>query len=217
MDFSFAEEQDDLRREARAFLEANPAPSDEQLAELGWVGILDSGDFTFLDAAVLFEELGRVHYEGPWAERELGDDRRRLLSAYALQAVGIGSKAVELAIAYVSEREQFGRKIGSYQAVAHPLVDAYVAVELARSLAYWSAWCVAEGDELADVACLAAKSQATEAAVFACERSIQAHGGIGFTWEHPLHRYYKRALQLESALGYGREHRAEVASFLLPS
>ena len=62
MDFSFAEEQDDLRREARAFLEANPAPSDEQLAELGWVGILDSGDFTFLDAAVLFEELGRVHY-----------------------------------------------------------------------------------------------------------------------------------------------------------
>ncbi len=120
--------------------------------------------------------------------------RRRLLAALALEAVGIGSKVTELAIAYVSEREQFGKKIGSYQAVSHSVVDAYVAVELARSLAYWAAWCVAEGDEQADLAVAAAKSQATEAAVPACEKSIQAHGGIGFTWEHPLHRYYKRAL-----------------------
>jgi alkylation response protein AidB-like acyl-CoA dehydrogenase len=62
---------------------------------------------------------------------------------------------------------------------------------------------------------MAAKSQASEAAVLACEKSIQAHGGIGFTWEHPLHRYYKRALWLEGALGYGREHRAEIAQSLL--
>ena len=217
MDFSFSPEQEDLRREARAFLEANPEPSGDQLAELGWVGALASDELTFLDAAVLFEELGRVHYAGPWVEQELGGDRRRLLAAYALQAVGIGAKATELAIAYASEREQFGRKIGSYQAVSHPLVDAYVAVELARSLAYWAAWCVAEDDAQADVAVAAAKAQATEAAVAACETSIQAHGGIGFTWEHPVHRYYKRALWLESALGHGRAHRAEVASFLLSS
>jgi alkylation response protein AidB-like acyl-CoA dehydrogenase len=217
VDFSFSPEQEDLRREARAFLEANPEPSGDQLAELGWVGALASDELTFLDAAVLFEELGRVHYAGPWVEQELGGDRRRLLAAYALQAVGIGAKATELAIAYASEREQFGRKIGSYQAVSHPLVDAYVAVELARSLAYWAAWCVAEDDAQADVAVAAAKAQATEAAVAACETSIQAHGGIGFTWEHPLHRYYKRALWLESALGHGRAHRAEVASFLLSS
>ena len=217
MDFAFSPDQEDLRREARGFLEANPAPTDEQLAELGWVGILGSDEFTFLDAAVLFEELGRVHYDGPWVELETGGDRRRLLAAYALQAVGIGARATELAIAYASEREQFGRKIGSYQAIAHPLVDAYVAVELARSLAYWAAWAVAEDDEQADVACAAAKSQAAEAAVLACERSIQVHGGIGFTWEHPLHRYYKRALWLEAALGHGREHRAGVAEFLLRS
>ncbi len=116
-----------------------------------------------------------------------------------------------------AEREQFGKKIGTYQAISHSLVDAYVAVELARSLAYWAAWCVAEGDEQADLAVAAAKSQAAEAAVLACEKSIQAHGGIGFTWEHPLHRYYKRALWLEGALGYGREHRAEVAASLLSS
>lgn len=282
MDFSFSPEQEDLRREARAFLEANPTASVEQLRELGWVGILQSEDFSFLDAAVLFEELGRVLYDGPFVVNEVarqpGDElwsieidgfvphldqvqrvltpdmqgtpadgeavatvdeslglgrlsrngaeaatgdwadvRRRLLAALALEAVGIGSRAVEMAIAYVSEREQFGKKIGTYQAISHPLVDAYVAVELSRSLAYWAAWCVAENDEQADRAVAAAKSQAAEAAVLACETSIQAHGGIGFTWEHPLHRYYKRALWLEGALGYGREHRAEIAAFLLGS
>ena len=254
----------------------------EQLRELGWVGILQGEDFTFLDAAVLFEELGRVLYDGPYVLNEVagqpGDEvwsievdgfvphldqvervltpdmqgepaqgetlatvdeslglgrlsrerrepragrvgrrRRRLLAALALEAVGIGSKAIELAIAYVSEREQFGKKIGTYQAISHSLVDGYVAVELSRSLAYWAAWAVAEGDEQADLAVAAAKSQATEAAVLACEKSIQAHGGIGFTWEHPLHRYYKRALWLEGALGYGREHRAEIAASLLSS
>jgi alkylation response protein AidB-like acyl-CoA dehydrogenase len=282
MDFSFSPEQDDLRREARAFLEANPSPSMAQLAELGWVGVLQGGDFTFLDAAVLFEELGRALYEGPYALNEVagqpGDEvwsieidgfvphlndvgrvltpemrgpvasgetlatvdetlglgrlssngaeaasgewvdvRRRLLAALALEAVGIGSKAIELALNYVSEREQFGKKIGSYQAISHSLVDGYVAVELGRSLAYWAAWCVAEEDEQIDLAVAAAKSQAAEAAVLACEKSIQAHGGIGFTWEHPLHRYYKRALWLEGALGYGREHRAEIARSLLSS
>jgi hypothetical protein len=254
----------------------------ERLAELEWVGILRSDDFTFLDAAVLFEELGRVLYDGPFVLNEVAaqpggetwsieidgfvphldkvtrvltpdmkggeargeqlatvdetlglgllsrngtdaadgawpDVRRRLLAALALEAVGIGSKVTELAIAYVSEREQFGRKIGAYQAISHAVVDAYVAVELARSLAYWAAWCVAVGDEQADLAVAAAKSQAAEAAVLACERSIQAHGGIGFTWEHPLHRYYKRALWLEGALGYGRVHRAEIAASLLSS
>jgi alkylation response protein AidB-like acyl-CoA dehydrogenase len=280
VDFSFSPEQDDLRREARAFLEANPSPSMEQLGELGWVGILRSDDFTFLDAAVIFEELGRALYAGPYVLNEVagqpGDDvwsieidgfvphldqvtrvltadmqaagaagetlatvdeslglgklslngtepaegswddiRRRLLAALALESIGIGSKVTEMALEYASGREQFGKKIGTYQAISHSLVDAYVAVELSRSLAYWAAWSVAESDAQVDMAVAAAKSQAAEAAVLACEKSIQAHGGIGFTWEHPLHRYYKRALWLEGALGYGREHRAAIAASLL--
>jgi alkylation response protein AidB-like acyl-CoA dehydrogenase len=213
MDFSFTAEQEDLRREARRFLEATPSPSAEELAELGWAGVVESE--SFLEAAVLFEELGRVLYDGPFVENETRGDRRKLLAAYALEAVGVGSRAVEMAVAYVSEREQFGKKVGAYQAVSHPVVDAYVGVELARSLAYWAAWCVAEDDEQAALACAAAKANATEAAVAACERAIQVHGGIGFTWEHPLHRYYKRALWLEAALGHGREHRAEIARSLL--
>ncbi|HEY1513383.1 MAG TPA: acyl-CoA dehydrogenase family protein [Gaiellaceae bacterium] len=215
MDFSFTPEQDDLRREARTFLEANPAPSQEQLEQLGWVGVVESE--SFLEAAVLFEELGRVLYDGPYIGGEVGDDRQQQLAAQALEAVGIGSRAVEMAIAYIGEREQFGKKIGTYQAVSHPVVDAYVAVELARSLAYWAALCVATGDPQAGVASAAANAQATEAAVRACETSIQVHGGIGFTFEHPLHRYYKRALELESALGFGRELRAEIAAYLLRS
>jgi alkylation response protein AidB-like acyl-CoA dehydrogenase len=280
MDFSFTAEQEDLRREARAFLEANPDPSMEQLAELGWVGILRSDEFTFLDAAVVFEELGRAFYAGPFVLNEVaaqpGEDvwsieidgfvphlrqvarvlrpdmraatadgetvttvdetlglgrlspngtdaaagswaevRRRLLAALALESVGLASRALEMAIAYAGSREQFGKRIGQYQAISHSLVDGYIAVELSRSLAYWAAWCVSEANEQAEVAAVAAKSQAGEAAVLACEKSIQAHGGIGFTWEHPLHRLYKRALWLEGALGYGREHRAEVAAFLL--
>jgi len=215
MDFSFTAEQDDLRREARTFLEANPAPSQDQLDQLGWVGVVDSE--SFLEAAVLFEELGRVLYDGPYIANEVGENRQQQLAAHALEAVGIGSRALELAIAYIGEREQFGKKIGTYQAVSHPVVDAYVAVELARSLAYWAALCIATGDPQTDVACAAANAQATEAAVRTCETSIQVHGGIGFTFEHPLHRYYKRALELESALGFGRELRAEIAAYLLRS
>ncbi len=217
MDFAFSREQEDLRRETRAFLDAHPEPTDAQLEEQGWVGFLGSDETTFLDGAVLFEELGRSLYEGDYIRTEVGDDRDRLLAAVALEAVGIGSKAVELAVAYVSQREQFGKKIGGYQAVAHAVVDAYVEVELGRSLSYWAAWTVAEGDAQAALACAAAKAQATEAAVRACETSIQVHGGIGFTWEHPLHRYYKRALRLEGVLGYGRVHRAEIAASLLSS
>ena len=89
--------------------------------------------------------LGRLSPNGAeTAQGEWVDVRRRLLAALALEAVGIGSKAIELALAYVSDREQFGKKIGSYQAISHSLVDGYVAVELSRSLAYWAAWCVAE-------------------------------------------------------------------------
>jgi alkylation response protein AidB-like acyl-CoA dehydrogenase len=139
----------------------------------------------------------------------------RLRAAMAAEAVGVAQRALELGVEYAKTREQFGKKIGVYQAVSHKLADTYADVELARSLAYWAAWCVAEDDEQAPLAAAAAKAFATEAAVAACERSIQVHGGIGFTWEHPLHRFYKRALWLE---GFGKrppELRAEIADTLL--
>jgi Acyl-CoA dehydrogenase, C-terminal domain len=203
MQFAFTEEQELLRREARDALQ-NGGWSREEIgaAELG-----------FVDQAVLFEEAGRAGVGESLQDESRPENEQ--LALLALEAVGIGKKALELAVAYAKEREQFGRKIGVYQAVSHQLADTFVETELARSLAYWAAWCVAEDEEQAPIAAAAAKSYAADAAVAACERSIQVHGGIGFTWEHVLHEYYKRALQIQAYGGHARIHRAKIAAWLL--
>jgi Acyl-CoA dehydrogenase, C-terminal domain len=205
MQFAFTEDQELLRREARDVLSRNGASawSPEELRN----------ELSFLDQAVLYEEFGRANQGESLHDPDRPRDER--FAALALEAVGIASKALELAVDYAKEREQFGRRIGAYQAVAHPLADTYVETELARSLAYWAAWCVGERDELAPVAAAAAKSYCGDTAVAACERSIQVHGGIGFTWEHVLHTYYTRALWIQAHGGYSRQLRAEVAAYLL--
>ena len=149
------------------------------------------------------------------AELVLKGVRLRTLAALAIEAVGLATTAVDMARRYVSERKQFDKPIGAYQAVSHQVADAYMAVELARSLAYWAAWCVDQHDEQAPAAVAAAKSSAGAAAVTACEKAIQVHGGIGFTWEHVLHRYYKRAQWIDSFEGAGARHREVVAARLL--
>ncbi len=141
--------------------------------------------------------------------------RTRSLAALALEACGVGARALELAVAYAGEREQFGKPIGAYQAVAHPLATSYMELELARSLALWAAWCIAVSDPQAALAARSAKALCADAAVAACERSIQVHGGIGFTWEHVLHRLYKRALWIQSWEASGAQLRAEVAAAIL--
>jgi len=139
----------------------------------------------------------------------------RLRAAMAAEALGVAQRALELGVQHAKTREQFGKPIGVYQAVSHQLANTYADVELARSLVYWAAWCVAEDDEQGAVAAAAAKAFAVEAAVAACERSIQVHGGTGFTWEHPLHRFYKRALWLEAFGSSPAELRRDVADAVL--
>ena len=203
MQFALTEEQELLRREARDAL-MNGGWSREEIA---------AAELSFVDQAVLFEEAGRANV----GESLFDDDRpeNERLAILALEAVGIGKKALELGIEHAQNREQFGRKIGVYQAVSHRLADTFVETELARSLAYWAAWCVAEDEEQAPIAVAAAKAYASDAAVAACERSIQVHGGIGFTWEHVLHEYYKRALWIQAYGGYARVQRAKIAAWLL--
>ena len=307
MHFAFTSEQEALRSEARRWLDERYPPervaeladseagwdpaSWAELAELGWLGVSVAEDeggagLGFLEEAVLFEELGRALYPGPyfstvalalprldtddraavaagearWSaqvdvlvpdlalvervvtadgpvpaqgttvetmdrSRRLGRlatavgdaelDRPRIRAALALEAVGVAQRALDWGVEHAKERQQFGKSIGVYQAVSHSLVDAFMATELSRSLAYWAAWCVAEGDGQASAAAAAAKAYAAEAAVSACERSIQVHGGIGFTWEHPLHRYYKRAQWIQAFDGFPARQRAEVAAELL--
>jgi len=155
--------------------------------------------------------LGRL--AGDAGDAEI--DRPRVRAALAVEAVGIAQRALDYGLEHAKERKQFGKSIGVYQAVSHSLVDSFMGVELARSLSYWAAWCVAEADDGRAVAAAAAKSYASEAAVSACERSIQVLGGIGFTWEHPLHRYYKRAQWIQAFDGFPAAQRAEVAAELL--
>ncbi len=159
--------------------------------------------------------LGRLAPDGTREPLPGRIDRPRLRAALALEAVGIAQRALDWGVEHAKGRRQFGRPIGVYQAVSHPLVDAFVATELARSLAYWAAWCVAERDAERVTAAAAAKAYSAEAAVAACERSIQVLGGIGFTWEHPLHRYYKRAQWIQAFDGFPAAQRAEVADVLL--
>jgi alkylation response protein AidB-like acyl-CoA dehydrogenase len=199
--FAFTEEQEMLRREAR-----------DVLSDGGW-GRDEVSELGFLDRSVLFEEAGRANRGEEFFDE--GAPREEQLAALSLEAVGMSSKVLELAVDYAKTREQFGRPIGVYQAVSHKLSDTFVETELARSLAYWAAWCVAEQDEQAAVAVAAAKAYCGDAAVAACERSIQVHGGIGFTWEHVLQHYYKRALWIQAFGGYAREHRAQIAAWLL--
>jgi hypothetical protein len=203
MQFAFTDEQELLRREAR-----------EALGNGGWSrDDIAAAELGFMDQAVLFEEAGRANRGESLLDESRPEDEK--LAALALEAVGIAQNALDLGVAYAKDREQFGRKIGVYQAVSHQLADTYVETELARSLAYLAAWCVAEDDEQKDVAIAAAKAYASDAAVAACERSIQVHGGIGFTWEHVLHEYYKRALWIQAYGGYPRAQRAKVAAYLL--
>ncbi len=309
MDFTFTEEQEGLREQARRFLSASPAPSWRELAELGWTGVsipqeLGGAGLGFVEEGILFEETGRALLHAPfhstvalvlpalpadlrtevargdasWTialgplalrplvpdldtaervafvsgdgiyelegfEREilettdetrplgvvvggkpgrrLGDSgltseiRNRSLVALALEACGVGGRALEYAIEHATTREQFGRPIGAYQAVSHPLATSYAELELARSSSLWAAWCVATGDPQLEIAAAAAKALAADAAVTACERSIQVHGGIGFTWDHALHRLYKRALGIQAWEASGAQLRAEVAAHLL--
>jgi alkylation response protein AidB-like acyl-CoA dehydrogenase len=201
MQFAFTEEQELLRREARAVL-ADGGWSRDELAELD-----------FVDRAVLFEEAGRANRGQEFFAADAPEDER--LAALALEAAGIAQRALEFGVEHAKAREQFGRPIGVYQAVSHPLATTYVESELARSLAYWAAWSVAEDEQEAFVAVAAAKSYAGDVAVAACERAIQVLGGIGFTWEHPLHTYYKRALWIQAYDGYSRRQRAKIAAWLL--
>lgn len=118
---------------------------------------------------------------------------RTAAATLAAEAVGAGAHVLERTVAYVKEREQFGRPIGSFQAVKHRLADRYVQVQAARSAAYYAAWDPDAGG--------LALAQAMEALRSAAAEAIQLHGGIGFTWEHEAHLYFKRAASDELLFG----------------
>jgi alkylation response protein AidB-like acyl-CoA dehydrogenase len=131
--------------------------------------------------------------------------------ALAAEQVGGAQKCLDMAVEYAKVRVQFGRPIGSFQAIKHKCADMLLEVESAKSAAYYAGWCAAElNDELPVVASLA-KAYCSEAYFHAAAENIQIHGGIGFTWEHPAHLYFKRAKSSELLFGDPTYHRELLA------
>ncbi|MGZ4715774.1 MAG: acyl-CoA dehydrogenase family protein [Acidimicrobiales bacterium] len=131
--------------------------------------------------------------------------------ALAAEQVGGAQKCLDMAVEYAKVRVQFGRPIGSFQAIKHKCADMLLEVESAKSAAYYAGWCASEmNDELPSVASLA-KAYCSDAYFHAAAENIQIHGGIGFTWEHPAHLYFKRAKSSELLFGDPTYHRELLA------
>jgi len=129
----------------------------------------------------------------------------------AAEQVGGAQLVLEMAVQYAKDRVQFGRPIGSFQAIKHKCADMLLEVESAKSAAYYGLWCASEmNEELPSVASLA-KAYCSEAYFHATAENIQIHGGIGFTWEHPAHLYFKRAKSSELLFGDPTYHREVLA------
>jgi alkylation response protein AidB-like acyl-CoA dehydrogenase len=122
---------------------------------------------------------------------------------------------LDTTVEYAKTRQQFGRPIGAYQAVQHQCADMLLATESARSAVYYAAWAVAENDPAARQAVSIAKAYCSDAAREVGNRGIQVHGGIGFTWEHNLHLYYKRAKGSEIMFGDANYHRERLARLMI--
>jgi len=136
----------------------------------------------------------------------------RMIVAVAAELVGLGQRAMEMAVEYAKDREQFERPIGAYQGVSHACAQMLYDVEEARSLTYSAAWAADAEPESLPMAAAMAKARASEAAWSVCKASIQVHGGIGFTWEHDLHFLLKRSRADAQLFGTAPQHKERVAS-----
>ena len=138
-----------------------------------------------------------------------------LLTLVAADLCGAAEWLLQTTVSYAKERVQFDRPIGFFQAVKHPLVDAMVGIDSARSLLYHAAAEIDSESPQALTAARMAKSAASDAAAFISNRAIQLHGGIGFTWEHALHIYFKRNMHNQALYGDGVYQRRKLADTLI--
>lgn len=134
--------------------------------------------------------------------------------ALAAEQVGGAQLCLEMAVEYAKNRVQFGRPIGSFQAIKHKCADMLVKTESAKSAAYYAGWAASEDNEEFPLVAPLAKSYCSEAYFFAAAENIQIHGGIGFTWEHDAHLYFKRAKSSELMFGDPSYHRSRLGDQL---
>src|ERR1700683_2762917 len=132
----------------------------------------------------------------------------------AAEQLGLAERCLEMTVAYLKERRQFGRQIGSFQALKHRAADLWVGVAQARAAARYAAACLATADPDTPVAIALAKAACSDIAVRAAQECLQLHGGIGFPWEHPTHLYLKRAKSSSIGFGTADRHRASLAGLV---
>ena len=157
---------------------------------------------------------GRPVAVGAAAEAAVNAGLAAGAAVLAAEQLGLAQRCLDMTVAYVQERRQFARPIGSFQALKHRLADLWTTITLARAASRYAAACLADGDPDAPVAVALAKSACCEAAVLAAQECVQLHGGIGFTWEHPAHLYLKRAKAASLAFGTPGAHRAALAALV---
>jgi alkylation response protein AidB-like acyl-CoA dehydrogenase len=138
-----------------------------------------------------------------------------MLVTVAADLCGCGEWQLQTTVSYAKDRKQFDRPLGFFQAVKHPLVNAMLAIDRAKSLVYHAACCIDEGTDDALDAARMAKSAASDAGVFMSDRSVQLHGGIGFTWESDIHLFFKRSMHNQVLYGDGRYQRRKLADSLI--
>ncbi len=175
----------------------------------------DDATLTRLDLIDTTRAYYKVSAEG--GESLPGDVRAAVcvgMVAFAAELVGVAQRALDISVEYAKERQQFGRAIGSYQAVSHRLAEMLWEVEEARSLTYSAAWAGDADPDLLPMAAHMAKARASDAATSVTHNAIQTLGGIGFTWEHDIHFFLKRARAGAQLLGSSRMHRDMVAGFV---
>jgi alkylation response protein AidB-like acyl-CoA dehydrogenase len=163
-----------------------------------------------VDATRSFARVSAPNTESLPGDAEAAADRS--LVAVAAELTGIAQRAMEMAIDYAKERQQFDRPIGAYQAVSHRCAGMLYEVEEARSLTYYAAWCADDEPESLPLASSMAKARASDAAWRVTNDALQVLGGIGFTWEHDLHFLLKRARVDAELFGDPRMHRGRVAT-----
>jgi alkylation response protein AidB-like acyl-CoA dehydrogenase len=135
-------------------------------------------------------------------------------TALAVETVGAAQAIFDVTLAYAKEREQFGVPIGSFQAIKHKFADMLIALERARATGYFAALTIAEDDDRRALAASTAKAAAADCAAMLAKEGIQIHGGIGYTWEHDMHLYVRRAKSNSLLFGNAAQHRARVADLI---
>jgi alkylation response protein AidB-like acyl-CoA dehydrogenase len=148
---------------------------------------------------------------GEALDGDVGSAWQRIEIMLAAELVGVAQRAMEMAVAYAKERQQFGRPIGAYQAVSHRCAQMLLETEGARATALYASWAADHEPESLPLAASMAKAYAADAGWRVTASSLQVHGGIGFTWEHDLHFFLKRARTDGALFGSARQHRDRVA------